>query len=249
MEALLNNGFSLEALQGLGQFLTEWKNNPTQEKLLQIIQDQLTLKINETEIVGTSTEEFVNQIPTSFVNNKLLFEEFINDQAWDEVLPEDLLDTNQEQPLDHDQSIKEKRKNKKILIVDQIIEELKIECEASEERSSPFGNENNLSTVTRIINQIHRIGKQKGYRAQIDRLEAAFYLGKLKKDNEQISGQIKRKLKTELGEQKAKRIQKQATRTYLLYSKYRLEKLYRTTKVNTTVLEELTPDQFNQLVQ
>ncbi|CAG8716746.1 12631_t:CDS:1, partial [Ambispora leptoticha] len=114
----------------------------------------------------------------------LLFEEFINDQAWDEVLLKDLLDTNQKQPLDYNQSIKKKRKNKKIIIVDQIIEELKIECETSEERSSPFGNENNLSTVIRIINQIHCIGKQKRYRAQIDRLEAAFYLGKLKKENE-----------------------------------------------------------------
>ncbi|CAG8732275.1 11601_t:CDS:1, partial [Ambispora leptoticha] len=108
-----------------------------------------------------------------------------------EVLTEDLLNTNQEQPLDYDQSNKEKRKNKKTLIVDQIIEELKIECETSEERSSPFGNENNMLTATRIINQIHCIEKQKGYRAQIDRLEAAFYLKKLKKENKQISDQIK----------------------------------------------------------
>ncbi|CAG8725028.1 9391_t:CDS:2, partial [Ambispora leptoticha] len=95
---------TIKALQELEQFLTEWKNSPTQKKSLQVIQDQLTLKINETEIVGTSTEEFVNQIPTSFVNNELLFEEFINDQTWDKVLTEDLLDTNQEQSLDHDQN-------------------------------------------------------------------------------------------------------------------------------------------------
>ena len=217
LNTIFGNQISKEALEGLKLFLKEWNQNPLNDHIIAI--DNKNIKLIDKDLleIPSSINEFVQE---KIPIQEVTSEEIENESCNNEALPS--------------------------IQIEKLKEELMKETNSTRNLISPFDMENNMQTIMHIINKIKKLGKKKDQQNKIDRLEVMYYLGSLQQDNN-FKELMKNKLKMEFNKTKVKRIWKQAERTYRLYSKHGLNKLYEACHINVSILENLKPDQFEAL--
>jgi hypothetical protein len=139
--------------------------------------------------------------------------------------------------------------NDELSMIDKIKKDLRHEVNENSKFESPFQADNDYKVFKKIVDKIERLGKTKGINKQ--RLEIAYYLGKLRADNENNSKflrKIRNKLTTKFGKQKSAKVWKYGLRIYQIYNKFGLVQLYKAKYISTQLIEKLKQAQFDQII-
>ncbi|CAG8826524.1 15428_t:CDS:2, partial [Cetraspora pellucida] len=122
-------------------------------------------------------------------------------------------------------------------LIEQIKRDLEHEIEDRVLPNSPYNGSNYVQILRQIIRKIRILGKRKVNR--VKRLEAIYYLGKLKDENEgnrKIIQNIRKQLTEHFGKHKSARIWKQATRIYSIYQKFGLQQLHKANFISASII-------------
>ncbi|CAG8748317.1 4571_t:CDS:1, partial [Ambispora leptoticha] len=203
-------------IQTLKRFLEIWKNNNIANNVIEISNQNISI-IDENGLKTTSSiNEIIQYSTENPVKNNNLNEEFINNEAWDEILqtlepidipniPENIevIENTSVGNINH-QSPKRKDNN---FIIDQIKQDLEHEIEDRVQLNSPYQGSDDIQIYNKIIMKVQTFGKKKN--KHIQRLEALYYLEQLKesnRNNKQITRYIRNQLTHSLGETKSCRL-------------------------------------------
>jgi len=267
---ILFNNLPTEGIQALQQFLTIWKDNPIPNSTIEITPQNISIINAEGVNITSSINNCLhNETTPPFTT---FFDDFINDDEWNNVyqqaevnneefpsfdlneLNENFLEEFTIVPFTEDNINITTEQNNEVdnnneSLIEQIKRDLEHEIEDRVLPNSPYNGSNYVQILQQIIRKIRILGKRKVNR--VKRLEAIYYLGKLKDENEgnrKIIQNIRKQLTEHFGKHKSAHIWKQVTRIYSIYQKFGLQQLHKANFISASIIGELDPTDYEQLI-